>query len=647
MTTPRLLVLLICTILLTNMQAQQPFYTHKQHVQDSVRMQSLINETQRLPAHLVEIIATLDSMRMHLQKSNDPKDRNNLEGVDVFIAVLNDVEEKTQNAIRAYNQAKSVYEKLTDSPSASEYKTNRVLFGQLASKSEAAFSAISKAGKQGIRKIQRYYIRHYWPNESLILSFVDKYFEFAIDGKKQELDRKAADIRRIEAQKSDLEQDVNKVKLLISEQQTQQQGLVLDIDDLEEKQRKMNEQRQSLLGRIVKDSMSFQNLRMSIRQMEGELNINIRTKQRQEELIAALQDTASNLSRQVGEMNDKIRDFHTFEVIKRENIELGKGKDALEDTLAGYKDSLARTTEALGKAEVSGSETEQKKKENMLLFSVICSVLALGIIITQYLRTRFIKRAKRRLAEKNSELEEKNKEIEEKNRELEEKNRELEEKNQQLVDKSKLEHLVQRLHHSTEELNHRTKNNLQQVSAMLLMQEEETNDAKARDALQDARSRIDVLGILHRQLYETQRDNYTTMDLSHFLQKLTEHVVMANSSPRLRPETHLDVASIEVKMERAVQVGLVANELIQNCFKHAFKTTANPRIELTLRTIGKDIELSIRDNGPGMPPGAGSVEESTSFGLKLVHLIVSGIGGTIVCENDGGLVCKVVFPIDE
>jgi two-component sensor histidine kinase len=325
----------------------------------------------------------------------------------------------------------------------------------------------------------------------------------------------------------------------------------------------------------------------------------------------------------------------------QESLRLRTENTVLKDILARYKDSLAQLGKELTQAKMSESETEKKKKKKKeerihAAFYIICALLLLSVTITLslYLRTNVIRRVRQWLTAKIAELIEKNKKVEEKNQQLEDKGKQL-------------EYLVQRLHHSTEELNHRTKNNLQQVSAMLLMQEEETNDAKARDALQDARSRIDVLGILHRQLYETQRDNYTMLDLSLFIQKLTEHVVMANSSPRLRPETHLDVASVEVKMERAVQVGLVANELIQNCFKHAFKTTANPRIELTLRTIGKDIELSIRDNGPGMPPGADSVEESTSFGLKLVHLIVSGIGGTIVCENDGGLVCKVVFPIDE
>jgi two-component sensor histidine kinase len=428
-----------------------------------------------------------------------------------------------------------------------------------------------------------------------------------------------------------LKQKVSEATQQVVQQQTKQQGLVLDIDDLKEKQQKMNDKLQSLSISITDKSNTLQNLLLDITQKEAETRAKNNDKQKLEEQIMTLMDSASNLTRLVGEMNDKIRNFYAFEDIKRENHKLGNKCKALDSTLLIYKDSLDRIGEELRKTKIAGSETERKKKENLLLFSVICSLLALGIIITQYLRMRVIKRAKRRLAEKKAELEEKNKEVEEKNHQLEDK-------------RKKLEDLVQRLHNSTEELNHRTKNNLQQVSAMLLMQEEETGDVEAKDALQDARSRIDVLGILHRLLYESQRDNYTKMELSQFIQKLTEHVVMANSSPKRRPETHIDVASVEVKMERAVQV----NELIQNCFKHAFKTTTtNPTLDVRLHTIGKDIELSIRDNGPGMPPGAPSIEESSSFGLKLVHLIVSGIGGTILCENDGGLVCKVVFPIDE
>jgi two-component system, sensor histidine kinase PdtaS len=75
------------------------------------------------------------------------------------------------------------------------------------------------------------------------------------------------------------------------------------------------------------------------------------------------------------------------------------------------------------------------------------------------------------------------------------------------------------------ELQHRVSNNLQTVAGLLLLQETEVEDPKARHALQEARNRITLLGKLHRKLHDP---NLASIDLGAFLEELSHDVIQAS-----------------------------------------------------------------------------------------------------------------------
>jgi len=59
---------------------------------------------------------------------------------------------------------------------------------------------------------------------------------------------------------------------------------------------------------------------------------------------------------------------------------------------------------------------------------------------------------------------------------------------------------------------------------------------------------------------------------------------------------------------------------------------------------GDSVEMVVRDNGVGLPPGF-DCQQSTSLELRLVHTLVQQLRGKLQVVGDGGAEFKVCFAI--
>lgn len=197
------------------------------------------------------------------------------------------------------------------------------------------------------------------------------------------------------------------------------------------------------------------------------------------------------------------------------------------------------------------------------------------------------------------------------------------------------------------ELHHRTKNNLQEISSMLYLQMSELKHPELKDVLNEARGRIDALSIIHRLLYQKKQDRFTSIRITDYVRELVQHLVRANDLGDKKVETHFIVQDVFIEMDTAVHIGLALNELLQNCFKHAFPHVLHPALSIMLSVeAGRTLVFQVSDNGPGLDPSA-QVQEGESFGLKLVRLIVEGRDGTLSYETLGGATFHIVMPLHE
>lgn len=185
------------------------------------------------------------------------------------------------------------------------------------------------------------------------------------------------------------------------------------------------------------------------------------------------------------------------------------------------------------------------------------------------------------------------------------------------------------------EVHHRVKNNLQMIVAMIKLQDPADDPEAFREGLEN---RIASMAVLHEMLYKA--DDMRAVDLGEYAHRIVE--LIAAAGPKMRLET--DFEPVSCGIDKAVNFGLLLNELVLNAYKHAFAGGRTGNLEISLRAEGSDARLTVRDDGPGLPDDF-SVEKCSSLGLRLVDSIADQLGGAFSWENASpGARFTVTFP---
>ena len=170
------------------------------------------------------------------------------------------------------------------------------------------------------------------------------------------------------------------------------------------------------------------------------------------------------------------------------------------------------------------------------------------------------------------------------------------------------------------EVHHRVKNNLQIISSLLRMESRRADHTvgDTRGVLSDMQGRIRSMALLHESLYRS--GNFAQLDLGAYLKQLCQQAFRALSvaSGAVRLELHL--ASLSVPLEQATPAGLLVNELISNCLKHAFPEGRSGVVRVSLQPIPGDGGkwcLGVGDDGVGLA-GDFATRRTQSLGLQLV-----------------------------
>ena len=103
---------------------------------------------------------------------------------------------------------------------------------------------------------------------------------------------------------------------------------------------------------------------------------------------------------------------------------------------------------------------------------------------------------------------------------------------------------------------------------------------------------------------------------------------------------------MDIDVEIAIPLGLIVNEILSNCFKHAFKSIDQPRLQMALQKTGENIDLRIADNGAGIPAEMNS-GKAGSFGMKMVNSLTEQICGSLKIFNSEGSVFEFHIPLDK
>ncbi len=187
-----------------------------------------------------------------------------------------------------------------------------------------------------------------------------------------------------------------------------------------------------------------------------------------------------------------------------------------------------------------------------------------------------------------------------------------------------------------EELRHRSKNDLQLVLAMLLIEKRRHTDGQVRRGLDDVMDRVSAIGMAHDQL-APDRDA-GRVELADYLRALCNNLRLRREDVRIE----VNLVCISIPPEHAVPLGLIVNELVTNALKYAFPDGRSGTIRVDLESLRHgEAHLSVRDDGIGM-----GVPRPGSSGTELVRRLVQQVGGHLDREEmQQGTGFVVSFPV--
>lgn len=192
------------------------------------------------------------------------------------------------------------------------------------------------------------------------------------------------------------------------------------------------------------------------------------------------------------------------------------------------------------------------------------------------------------------------------------------------------------------ELYHRTKNNMQVITSLLNLQSNYFENGEVREVFEEMENRIHSMAMVHQKLYQSQ--NLASINLKEYTQELALLLLQSYGARGGLVTVQCDASDVFVQIDVAVPYGLVLNELVSNALKHAFPGGRAGEIVIGLSRIdGGKVELSVSDNGVGVPAGF-DFKARGRLGQQIIFSIVEHqLRGEVRYESKEGVTCRVRF----
>jgi len=191
------------------------------------------------------------------------------------------------------------------------------------------------------------------------------------------------------------------------------------------------------------------------------------------------------------------------------------------------------------------------------------------------------------------------------------------------------------------EIHHRVKNNMQIISSILRLQGHYIKDPALNEVFKDCQGRIRTMALIHEMLYQSK--GLARIDFKVYLQSLAGLLLRSQANKSVALRHQFDIDPLQLTMDVAIPVGLIANELLTNCLKHAFAGREKGLVRLALKGhIQGAIKLTIADDGRGLPADF-APEKSASLGLRLVKILTDQIKGKLEWRGTDGAEFVLTF----
>ncbi len=194
------------------------------------------------------------------------------------------------------------------------------------------------------------------------------------------------------------------------------------------------------------------------------------------------------------------------------------------------------------------------------------------------------------------------------------------------------------------ELYHRTKNTMQVVRSMVLLQAEKYPDVpEVKDLAITTETRIQAISLVHQMLYQSQ--DLSRIEIGEYIRGLSGMVLTSFGVTGNKIAVDFAIEAKELLLDSAIPLGLILNELLTNSLKYAFPGDRVGRISIAFAISAPGIlRLTYRDDGIGFPEGFDFRTHGT-LGFNLVHGIVEQqMMGSVEFRSGNGASCTLEFP---
>ncbi|MEM7387620.1 MAG: PAS domain-containing protein [Verrucomicrobiota bacterium] len=205
------------------------------------------------------------------------------------------------------------------------------------------------------------------------------------------------------------------------------------------------------------------------------------------------------------------------------------------------------------------------------------------------------------------------------------------------------------------EVHNRLRFNLQVVSSLLRVQEKVLVLPEAKSAVHVSGNRIHAVSLLHQVLEVRNGREY--VEFGNYVRQLSQYLIRDFFPPQ-KPSSSKGKASdkradririeylydqpLQTEMRVSSSLCIVVNELLTNCIQHGFPGDRSGTIKIGLKQEGKKGELTISDNGVGVPAGF-NLERKTGLGLQLAKSLLDQINAKLVKTDSPQTEFKVYF----
>jgi two-component sensor histidine kinase len=177
------------------------------------------------------------------------------------------------------------------------------------------------------------------------------------------------------------------------------------------------------------------------------------------------------------------------------------------------------------------------------------------------------------------------------------------------------------------EIHHRVKNNLQMVSSLLSLQTKNTRSKAAIEALEEGKTRVKAMALIHQKLY--QNEDLSVIEMQGYIESLINSIQSVFRKGGHHINITIDAEGVELDIDRAIPIGLILNELVSNSFKYAFpEDVKDGKIYIHIQKNEEGGFFEYTDNGIGLPDDSED-RANNSMGIRLIKRLVNQLQSTL------------------